>query len=500
MNPTRVRTRVAPSPTGDPHVGTAYVALVNYCFARQHGGEFILRIEDTDRARSTAESERVILEALRWCGLAWDEGPDVGGPFGPYRQSERTSIYASYAEKLLASGHAFKCFCTPPRLEEMRVAQRAAGLPSRYDGYCLAYSPEEAARREAAGEPFVVRLRVPDVGVCVVSDLRRGPIEFEYTSVDMQVLVKSDGMPTYHLANVVDDHLMEITHVFRGEEWVSSAPKHLLLYSYFGWQPPELLHLPLLRNPDKSKLSKRKNPTGILFFREMGYLPEVLLNFLALLVNAVRDGEDELLDLPAIVRRFDLENVPTGGPVFDLAKLDWLNGRYIRERLDPAGFVQRVQEWAISPERLTRMAVLAAPRIERLSDLGPLLAFLFSGRLALTAQSFESAKLDTLSIRRALSLGLTEFDKLATWNVVAIERAIGRIAAALGKKSREVARPFYIAITGSPTSIPLYDSMELLGRDLVRERLRNALDLLGAPSKRELQEWESLLQSSEAAV
>jgi glutamyl-tRNA synthetase len=500
LNPTRVRTRVAPSPTGDPHVGTAYVALFNYCFARQHGGEFILRIEDTDRARSTPESEGVILEALRWCGLEWDEGPDVGGPFGPYRQSERSSIYASYAERLLVSGHAFKCFCTSQRLEEMRVAQRAGGLPPRYDGHCLTFSPQEVARREAAGEPFVVRLRVPDEGVCVVSDLRRGPIEFEYTSVDMQVLVKSDGMPTYHLANVVDDHLMEITHVFRGEEWVSSAPKHLLLYSYFGWQPPQLLHLPLLRNPDKSKLSKRKNPTGILFFRSMGYLPEALINFLALLANAAPEGEDELLDLPAIVRRFDLEHVPIGGPVFDLAKLDWLNGRYLRERLDPASFLQRVQEWAISPERLTRMASLAAPRIERLSDLGPLLAFLFSGRLALTTQSFASAKLDALTMRCALGLGLTEFDKLATWSVFSIERVIGRIAAALRKKARDVARPFYVAITGSATSIPLYDSMELLGRDLVRERLRNALDVLGAPSKRELQEWETLLQSNEAAV
>lgn len=500
MNLTRVRTRVAPSPTGDPHVGTAYVALVNYCFARKHGGEFVLRIEDTDATRSTPESERVILAALRWCGLAWDEGPDVGGPFGPYRQSERSSIYASYAEKLLASGHAFKCFCTPKRLEEMRVAQRAAGRPPRYDGHCLTYSAQEIARREAAGEPYVVRLRVPDEGVCVVNDLRRGPIEFEYTSIDMQVLIKSDGMPTYHLANVVDDHLMEITHVFRGEEWVSSAPKHLLLYSYFGWQPPELLHLPLLRNPDKSKLSKRKNPTGILFFRAMGYLPEALVNFLAMLADPAREGEDEMLDLPAIVRRFDPGHVPIGGPVFDLAKLDWLNGRYIRERLDPTSFVQRVQEWAISPERLTRVAQLAAPRIERLSDLGPLLAFLFSGRLALTAQSFESTKLDALSTRRALSLSVAEFDKVAAWSAVAIERVIGRIAAALDKKARDVARPFYVAITGSPTSIPLYDSMELLGRDLVRERLRNAIDLLGAPSKRELQEWETLLQSDEVAV
>lgn len=477
----RVRTRVAPSPTGDPHVGTAYVALVNYCFAKKHGGEFVLRIEDTDQARSTAESERTILETLRWCGLSWDEGPDVGGPHGPYRQSERSNIYREYATKLLAEGHAFKCFCTPGRLEEMRVAQRAAGQPSRYDGLCLTYSPEEIAAREAAGEPYVVRLRVPDEGVCVVDDLRRGPVEFEYKSVDMQVLMKSDGLPTYHLANVVDDHLMEITHVFRGEEWLSSAPKHLLLYSYFGWEPPKLLHLPLLRNPDKSKLSKRKNPTGILFFRAMGYLPEALVNFLALLANAVREGEDELMDLPAIVRRFEIEHIPTGGPVFDLAKLGWLNGRYIRERLDPQTFVRRVAEWAVSPERLTRLAQLAAPRIERFSDLGPLLAFLFSGRLALSAEDLRRAKLDDVEMRKAFILALSELDALPVWDALGIETVLNRVAEALGKKTRDVARPFYVAITGSPTSIPLFDSMELLGRDLVRERLRAAIALLGVP-------------------
>jgi glutamyl-tRNA synthetase len=382
-----VRTRVAPSPTGDPHVGTAYVALINYCFTRKHGGEFILRIEDTDQARSTAESERAILETLRWCGLDWDEGPDVGGPHGPYRQSERSAIYREYADKLLASGHAFKCFCTPQRLEEMRVAQRAAAQPSRYDGLCRSYSTDEVTRREAAGEPYVIRMAVPDEGTCVVEDLRRGPIEFDYRSVDMQVLVKSDGLPTYHLANVVDDHLMRITHVFRGEEWVSSAPKHLLLYSYFGWEPPKLMHLPLLRNPDKSKLSKRKNPTGILFYRALGYLPEALINFLALLANATREGEDELMDLAAIVKRFELEHVPVGGPVFDVAKLDWLNARYIRERHDAESLLERVREWGASQQRLTRIAQLAAPRIERLSDLGPLLAFLFSGRIALRDES-----------------------------------------------------------------------------------------------------------------
>jgi glutamyl-tRNA synthetase len=474
----KVRTRVAPSPTGDPHVGTAYVALVNYCFARKHGGEFVLRIEDTDQARSTAESERAILETLRWCGLDWDEGPDVGGPHGPYRQSERSAIYREYAENLLASGHAFKCFCTPQRLEEMRVAQRAAGQPSRYDGLCRTYSADEVARREAAGEPYVVRLVVPDEGVCVVEDLRRGPIEFDYKSVDMQVLVKSDGLPTYHLANVVDDHLMGITHVFRGEEWVSSAPKHLLLYSYFGWEPPKLMHLPLLRNPDKSKLSKRKNPTGILFYRAMGYLPEALINFLALLANAAREDEDELMDLPAIVRRFEVEHVPVGGPVFDVAKLDWLNARYIRERLDASEFLSRVGKWAAAPERLSRVAHLAAPRIERLSDLGPLLAFLFAGRLRLRAEDLTAAKLDEAEIRRAFALALTEFDALAAWNAFGVETVLKSIAEALGKKVRDVARPFYVAITGSPTSIPLYDSMELLGRDIVRERLRNALEVL----------------------
>ncbi len=478
----KVRTRVAPSPTGDPHVGTAYVALVNYCFAKKHGGQFVLRIEDTDQARSTAESERTILETLRWCGLSWDEGPDVGGPHGPYRQSERSAIYREYAAKLLAQGHAFKCFCTPERLEEMRVAQRAAGQPSRYDGLCLTYSPEEIARREAAGEPYVLRLRVPNEGACVVEDLRRGPVEFEYKSVDMQVLMKSDGLPTYHLANVVDDHLMEITHVFRGEEWLSSAPKHLLLYAYFGWEPPKLMHLPLLRNPDKSKLSKRKNPTGILFFRAMGYLPEALVNFLALLANAVREGEDEMMDLPTIVQRFEIEHVPTGGPVFDLAKLGWLNGRYIREGLDPQTFVRRVADWAASPERLTRLAQLAAPRIEKFSDLGPLLAFLFSGRLSLRAEDLRRAKLDDPEMRRAFALALSELDALPLWDAFGIESVIKRVAEALGRKTRDVARPFYVAITGSPTSIPLFDSMELLGRDLVRERLRAALQLLELPA------------------
>jgi glutamyl-tRNA synthetase len=265
----------------------------------------------------------------------------------------------------------------------------------------------------------------------------------------------------------------------------------LLLYQYFGWEPPKIMHLPLLRNPDKSKLSKRKNPTGILFYQRMGYLPEALINFLGLLANAPHEGEDEIMDLPKLVHRFEVEHVPVGGPVFDVSKLDWLNGRYIREKLDPHTFVERVAQWAISPERLDRIGALAQPRIERLSDLGLLLAFLFAGRLPLDAQDLRGGKLDDLEMRKAFSLALARLEALTVWNVFGIEDVLKSIAETLGKKPREVARPFYVAITGSPTSIPLYDSMELLGREIVRERLRGALELLGAPSKRELEEWSA---------
>ncbi|HET9028567.1 MAG TPA: glutamate--tRNA ligase [Candidatus Aquilonibacter sp.] len=488
----KVRTRVAPSPTGDPHVGTAYVALVNYCFAKHHGGDFLLRIEDTDQARSTPESERAILDSLHWLGLSWDEGPDVGGPHGPYRQSERSEIYKKYVGQLLDQGDAFKCFCTPARLEEMRVAQRAAGLPSRYDGLCLTYGADEIARREAAGEPYVVRMKVPDQGVCVVEDLRRGAIEFEWKSIDMQVLMKSDGLPTYHLANVVDDHLMEITHVMRGEEWVSSAPKHVLLYRYFGWEMPKLIHLPLLRNPDKSKLSKRKNPTGILFYKAMGYLPAALLNFLGLLSNSVAEGQEEVMSLPEMVDRFSVEHIPLGGPVFDIPKLEWLNGRYIREKLDVDGFMQAVSAWGMQPERLRRIAELAHSRVERLSDLGLLVAYLFAGRIPMSAELFKGGKIDELTTRKALALAQWQLDALPSFDMKSIESVLRHVADVLQIKFRDIVRVFYIAITGSPTSLPLFDSMELLGRDLVRERLRVALDVLGAPSKKEQDEWKKL--------
>lgn len=482
----KVRTRVAPSPTGDPHVGTAYVALVNACFAKQHGGEFLLRIEDTDQVRSTRESEQAILDSLHWLGLAWDEGPDVGGPHGPYRQSERSEIYQRYARELLDAGHAFKCFCTPERLEEMREAQRAAKEPPHYDGLCLSYTQEEVSRREAAGEPYVIRMKVPTSGTCVFEDALRGTISVEWKTVDMQVLMKADGFPTYHLANVVDDHLMEITHVIRGEEWISSAPKHLLLYGYFGWTPPQLCHLPLLRNPDRTKLSKRKNPTSILYYRSRGFLAEALINFLGVLIDS-RNDDPQLIGSPLLLEKltehFKLTNIGLGGPVFDIPKLTWLNGQWMRHETVEA-FMKRLDdfgvEWpaAIAPAQREHIARIAMSRIETLADFAPAIDF-FASRPELGRPDFELPKLTAEQAKSALTsaidalLGVDE----ASWNQREIGEAFKR-SVPQGMKFKDVARLFYIAITGSPTALPLFDDMEILGKQESLRRLENALEVM----------------------
>ena len=493
-----VRTRVAPSPTGDPHVGTGYVALVNYAFAKKHGGKFLLRIEDTDQARSTRESEQAILDALKWMGLSWDEGPDVGGPHGPYRQSERSAIYAEHAALLLANGHAFRCFCTSERLDALRESQRAAKVPTKYDGHCALLSAEESAARAAAGEAFTVRMRVPLEGEVTVEDLRRGPISFQWTDIDMQVLMKSDGLPTYHLANVVDDHLMEITHVIRGEEWISSAPKHLLLYRAFGWEPPKLVHLPLLRNADanKTKLSKRKNPTGILFYDRMGYLPEALVNFLGLLVTNSAEGQEKF-DLATLVERFNFEHISMGGPVFDVAKLDWLNAQYVHHLTDDE-LIARTMGWGFDRERVRRVASLARTRVERLSDLLPAVAYLFAGRLPVTRASFAETKLDDETIRKALALAMWSLDAERVFDLATIERVLKGVAESTGVKFRDLSRVYYVAMAGSPRALPLFDSMELLGRDLARERFRFALELFGGASEKERKAWERSISAEGA--
>ena len=485
-----VRTRVAPSPTGDPHVGTAYIALFNYCFARAHGGQFLLRIEDTDQSRSTAESEQAILDSLRWLGLDWDEGPDTGGEHGPYRQSERMAIYGQYAQQLVEAGKAFVCYRTEEELNALREARRAAGNSTALKPSDLQLSEVEVEKRRQAGSPYVIRMNVPEEeGSCAVEDMLRGTIELDWGMVDAQILLKSDGMPTYHLANVVDDHLMGITHVLRGEEWINSAPKHKLLYEYFGWEMPTLCHLPLLRNPDKSKLSKRKNPTSILYYQRMGYLPEALLNYLGRMGWSMPD-EREKFALPDMVENFDIQRVSLGGPIFDVEKLSWLNGMWIREELDDNQLAQRLIDWAYNRENLLQVLPHARKRMETLSDLAPLASFLVSGTLPISEESFSAVSGEREDIVRNMQFSLWRLEALRHWNRDSVWDELKGLADALDVKVKDFLAPLFIAISGSSASFSVVDSMALLGPDMSRARIRHAITVLGGVSKKAMKKLE----------
>ncbi|PCJ90748.1 MAG: glutamate--tRNA ligase [Porticoccaceae bacterium] len=484
-----IRTRIAPSPTGDPHVGTAYIALFNFCYAHSLGGEFILRIEDTDQTRSTVESEQMIFDSLRWLGLDWSEGPDVGGKYGPYRQSERTEIYCKHVMELVEKGHAFYCFATPEDLDVMRKEQMSRGETPKYDGRGLALPEEEVQQRLDNGDPFVIRMKIPEEGSCIFTDMLRGEIEIPWSQVDMQVLLKADGMPTYHLANVVDDHLMKISHVIRGEEWINSAPKHQLLYRYFGWEMPELCHMPLLRNTDKSKLSKRKNPTSINYYREMGYLPEAVINYLGRMGWSM-PNEEEKFTLQQMLDNFDISNVHLGGPVFDTEKLDWLNGCWIREELDDEEFASRVAEWAINRDNLSRMIPLIKERVEKFTDIVPLLSFMLSGMPEISESNFEHKKLDNETIRRILQYSSWRLDGLRHWVRDELYQELNQIAVAMELKLKDFLFPLFVAVAGSPSAPPLFDAMAILGPDLVRARIRHALEAAGGVSKKQLKKWD----------
>ena len=489
-----VRTRIAPSPTGDPHVGTAYIALFNMCFARAHGGQFLLRIEDTDRERSTADSEQAILDSLRWLGLEWDEGPDVGGPNGPYRQSERMELYGQYARQLVDEGKAFLCYRTPDELEALREARRAAGNSTALKPSDLRLPEDEVARRGAAGEPYVIRMLVPEEeGACAVEDMLRGTIELDWGMVDAQILLKSDGMPTYHLANVVDDHLMGITHVLRGEEWINSAPKHKLLYEFFGWDMPVLCHLPLLRNPDKSKLSKRKNPTSVLYYQRMGFLPEALLNYLGRMGWSMPD-ESEKFSLAQMIAHFDIQRVSLGGPIFDVEKLRWLNGMWIREDLDQAQLAQRLVDWAYNEANLMKVLPHAQKRMEILSDFAPLTGFLVSGTLPLSEASFAQLKGEREELVKLLQFALWRLEALRHWSRDTIWDDLKRLADSLEVKIKDLLAPLFVAIAGSSASFSVVDSMELLGPDMSRARLRHAIEVLGGVSKKAAKRLEKEYQ------
>lgn len=485
---TVVRTRIAPSPTGFPHVGTAYIALFNLCFAKQHGGQFILRIEDTDQVRSSAESEAQILASLKWLGLTWDEGPDIGGKHAPYRQSERSAIYTQHAHQLVADGHAFHCFCDSHRLETLRQQQQANKETIGYDGHCLHLSAQEVADKLAAGQSSVIRMKVPREGICEINDFLRGKIDIEWANVDMQVLMKADGLPTYHLANVVDDHLMEITHVIRGEEWINSAPKHLLLYKYFGWQAPVLCHMPLLRNPDKSKLSKRKNPTSITYYQRMGFLPQALLNYLGRMGWSMPDDREKFT-LNEMIEHFDLSRVSLGGPTFDVTKLSWLNGEWLKAMPLP-DFMHAFQQWAINPDYLSLVAKQVQSRIQTLSEAANWVNFFFAGTVNVSADKFVHKKLSPEEIKRILQYALWDFEQLRIWNHDQVSLVLSQLSTAMGYKLRDFMFPFFVAIAGSPSSTPVMESMGILGADLTFARLRQAVEVLGGLSKNEQSEWQ----------
>ncbi|MBK9697424.1 MAG: glutamate--tRNA ligase [Propionibacteriaceae bacterium] len=474
MNSSPPRLRVAPSPTGDPHVGTAYMSLFNLAFARASGGAFVLRIEDTDRARYVADSERQIYQTLHWLGLDWDEGPDIGGPYAPYRQSERLDTYRPFVQRLLDEGHAYYCWCSTERLAALRAEQQAAKQSvTGYDRLCVGLTREQRAVLPGFSDVPVVRMLIPDDVPLTFTDLIRG--EVSAPRPDDQVILKADGFPTYHLAVVVDDHLMGITHVVRGEEWISSTPKHLLLYRWLGLEPPAFAHMPLLRNPDKSKISKRKNPAARLtWFVEQGYLPEALRNFLQLLAYPPLDDEHEVSSFEEFVAGFEWAKVNTVGPIFDLKKLDWLNGQYLRslpvddltDRI--VEFAVREGQWSSVPDpadvALLRRAVpLVQERLVLLSEAVPKLAYLFTADADVKVDPEALARIaDASSVVAAAVEALSE---VGEWNHLAIQEALRQaLVEGLGLKPKFAFAPVRLAITGSTVSPPLFESMELLGR------------------------------------
>jgi glutamyl-tRNA synthetase len=479
-----VRLRVAPSPTGDPHVGTAYMSLFNLAFVRQQGGSFVLRVEDTDRARFQADSEQQVYDTLAWLGLQWDEGPDKGGPFAPYRQSERLETYQPHVEKLLADGHAYYCWCTPERLQEMREDQQRRKVPTGYDRLCYGLTREERAAMPGFSDQPVVRMLVPEDPPLHFTDLIRG--EINAPMPDDQVILKADGFPTYHLAVVVDDHLMGITHVVRGEEWISSTPKHLLLFDWLGWERPQFAHMPLLRNVDKSKISKRKNPAARLtWFAEQGYLPEALLNFLGLLGYSLPSGE-EVFSFEEMSESFDWSRVNTVGPVFDLDKLGWLNGHYIRElspddlraRLVP--FLRDAGLYDGSDEHAALLAgavPLVQTRMAVLSEVVDLLRFLFVPEAAFVVDPTAVEK-SLVGAGPVLTAAADALEPLASWTTEDVQAAMdAALLDGLGLKRGKAYAPVRAAVCGAAIAPPLPESMALLGKERVLRRLRAAASL-----------------------
>jgi glutamyl-tRNA synthetase len=478
-----VRVRYAPSPTGEPHLGNIRTALFNWLFARSQGGAFIVRIEDTDQARKVDGATDAILEALRWLGIDWDEGPEVGGSYGPYVQSERVEIYQEHAQRLVDEGKAYCCYCTPERLDAMRKEQQAQKRPPGYDRRCRDLTPESAAKASEENPRPVVRFRMPLEGAIVVSDAIRGDVEFEASLLDDFVILKSDGFPTYHLANVVDDHLMEISHVMRAEEWLPSAPRHKELYKALGYELPLLVHLPMILGPDKAKLSKRHGATSALEYRNLGYLPDAMINFMSLLGWSLDDHTD-VISRETLMQNFALERVASSPAVFNVEKLDWFNGLYIRA-LPPDDLTGLLMPWLerglpddverpIDREYARRIVPLEQERLKRLADVSEAMAFFFVEQPKYNPLRVIQKGMVRDDTRAALGAAIETLESVETWTAETLEPMLRALADRLELKAGQLFGALRVALTGQTAAPPLFDTMEVLGKERCMARLRSA--------------------------
>ena len=480
----KIRTRIAPSPTGDPHVGTPYMALFNLIFAKHNNGEFILRIEDTDRDRSEPEYEKSIFDALKWLNIDWDEGPDKGGPYGPYRQSQRTEIYRKHCMNLLKKGHAYKCFATQKELKEMRELSAKSGKRIGYDRRYRNLTSHEIQEREAANQPYVIRLKVPLSGECHYEDMIKGKISCPWSDIDDQILLKSDGYPTYHLASVVDDYLMKITHVIRGDEWMSSTPKHVLLYDLFGWDRPKFMHMPLLLGQDGKKLSKRKNPTSVSYYRKSGYIPAAFVNFLTHMGYSM-PNDNELYDLSDIIKEFSLEHVGKSGAFFDVKKLDWINQQYLIQNIPEDNLWPILKEWGFSDEKMSLIMPLVHTRIKTFGEFMELCQYFFINHIPLTKEILTPKNIEEELAKNILQCMIWDLEKKDTWDSKAFETATHKMANFFQVNHKKIVMGvLFGALTGKHHGPPLFLSIDILGKDLVRARMLTGIEFLGSISNK----------------
>ncbi len=474
-----VRVRFAPSPTGSLHIGSVRTTLYNYFFAKQNKGTLVLRIEDTDQDRLVAGAVDSIYDGLHWMGVTWDEGPREGGPHAPYIQSERLPLYQKAAQDLVDSGAAYFCFCSKERLAAMRAQQQARKEITRYDRHCRSIEPKEAAER-ARSETHVVRLKVPDQGVIGVDDLVYGRVEWPIETIEDQVLLKSDGFPTYHLAVVVDDHLMGITHIFRGEDWLPSTPKHLLVFQAFGWPVPPIAHFPNVLGADGKKLAKRHGATKVEQFRADGYLPEAMANYLAL-IGWSPGTEEEIFGVDGLIAKWRIDQVQKAGGKWDRDRLDWFNGVWIR-RLSEQDLLGRLDpflpaEWDRSV--IGKALPLMRERMRTLAEGRELVRFLFTDEFPLDAATQVPKKKDAVGAALALERSAAALRETTPWAAAGVDAALRKVATDLGWNIREVAHTVRVAVMAVPIGLPLFESLELLGRERALARIARASEILG---------------------